>query len=584
MLGTNLAVGNALIDMYVKCGLISKAHEVFNRLPNQDVVSWTALIAGYAKHGDAMFALKCLDEMQLKGVAPNAVTYVCCLIACGRIGDVEKGKEIHEEIVSKGLLETLALGNALVDMYANCGFLKRALEVFDILPKRDVISWNALMSGYVKYEYGIKALNCLAQMQIEGVNPDFSTLVCGLKACSITGNVGKGREIHAEISRNGFLGRNMVIGSALVDMYGKCGFLEIAHEVFDGLSTPDVISWNSLIAGYAQQEYGEQVLECYKKMQANGVPADAVTYVCTLKACGSTQSIDMGEKVHDEVTKQGLLERDPVIGSVLVDMYAKCGLIEKAEAVFDKLVSRDIVSWTSLIAGYTSQERGREALECFSKMELEGFLPNVVTFVCSLKACCSVGAIDKGREVHAELARKGLMRSNIIVGCAVVDMYAKAGLLMRAQELFHDLPLKDVNAWNVLISGYGKYEHVQDAITCFEQMQFEGIHPDSSTFVHVLNACCHASLVSKGHSYFEAMSRDFGIFPGLEHHTIMAVLCGHSGHLDTVSTIIKRMPINSNFVVWDILLALCRGWGNTRLGKIAFEEVCKSGLVGDAWI
>ncbi|KAH7426327.1 hypothetical protein KP509_11G096100 [Ceratopteris richardii] len=182
MLGTNLAVGNALIDMYVKCGLIRKAHEVFDRLPNQDVVSWTALIAGYAKHGDAMFALKCLDEMQLKGVAPNAVTYVGCLIACGRIGDVEKGKEIHEEIVSKGLLETLALGNALVDMYANCGFLKRALEVFDILPKRDVISWNALMSGYVKYEYGIKALNCLAQMQIEGVNPDFSTLVHHLRS------------------------------------------------------------------------------------------------------------------------------------------------------------------------------------------------------------------------------------------------------------------------------------------------------------------------------------------------------------------------------------------------------------------
>ncbi|KAH7431896.1 hypothetical protein KP509_08G072000 [Ceratopteris richardii] len=286
MLGTNLAVGNALIDMYVKCGLISKAHEVFNRLPNQDVVSWTALIAAYAKHGDAMFALKCLDEMQLKGVAPNAVTYVCCLIACGRIGDVEKGKEIHEEIVSKGLLETLALGNALVDMYANCGFLKRALEVFDILPKRDVISWNALMSGYVKYEYGIKALNCLAQMQIEGVNPDFCTLVCGLKACSIPGNVGKGREIHAEISRNGFLGRNMVIGSALIDMYGKCGFLEIAHEVFDGLSTPDVISWNSLIAGYAQHGYGKEAIRCFELMQKQGfTPNATISFQCVESLC-----------------------------------------------------------------------------------------------------------------------------------------------------------------------------------------------------------------------------------------------------------------------------------------------------------
>ncbi|KAH7421657.1 hypothetical protein KP509_13G069500 [Ceratopteris richardii] len=322
-LGT--AVGNALIDMYVKCGLIRKAHEVFNRLPNQDVVSWTALIAGYAKHGDAMFALNCLDEMQLKGVAPNAVTYVCCLIACGRIGDVEKGKEIHEEIVSKRLLETLALGNALVDMYANCGFLKRALEVFDILPKRDLISWNALMSGYVKYEYGIKALNCLAQMQIEGVNPDFSTLVCGLK--SADGR--KYLQLHDAIMIRMDRELGTAVGNALIDMYVKCGLIRKAHEVFNRLPNQDVVSWTALIAGYAKHGDAMFALNCLDEMQLKGVALNAVTYVCCLIACGRIGDVEKGKEIHEEIVSKGLLET-LALGNALVDMYANCGFLKRA--------------------------------------------------------------------------------------------------------------------------------------------------------------------------------------------------------------------------------------------------------------
>ncbi|KAH6556116.1 hypothetical protein KP509_1Z204000, partial [Ceratopteris richardii] len=281
MLGTNLAVGNALIDMYVKCGLIRKAHEVFNRLRNQDVVSWTALIAGYAKHGDAMVALKGLDEMQLKGVAPNAVTYVCCLIACGRIGDGKKGIEIHAKIEKDGMLGTnLAFGNALIDMYVKCGLMRKAHEVFNRLPNQDVVSWTALIAGYAKHGDAMVALKGLDEMQLKGVAPNAVTYVCCLIAC---GRIGDGKEIHEEIVSKGLL-ETLALGNALVDMYANCGFLKRALEVFDILPKWDVISWNALMSSYVKYEYGIKALNCLAQMQIEGVNPDFSTLVCGLKS------------------------------------------------------------------------------------------------------------------------------------------------------------------------------------------------------------------------------------------------------------------------------------------------------------
>ncbi|KAH7365261.1 hypothetical protein KP509_18G017500, partial [Ceratopteris richardii] len=277
------ALGNALVDMYANCGFLQRALEVFDILPKRDVISWNALMSGYVKYEYGIKALNCLAQMEIEGVAPNAVAYVCCLIACGRIGDVEKGKEMHEEIVSKGLLETFALGNALVDMYANCGFLQRALEVFDILPKRDVISWNALMSGYVKYEDAMFALNCLDEMQLKGVAPNAVTYVCCLIACGRIGDVEKGKEMHEEIVSKGLL-ETFALGNALVDMYANCGFLQRALEVFDILPKRDVISWNALMSGYVKYEYGIKALNCLAQMEIEGVNPDFSTLVCGLKS------------------------------------------------------------------------------------------------------------------------------------------------------------------------------------------------------------------------------------------------------------------------------------------------------------
>ena len=569
-------VGTALSSMYAKCGLLANAQEAFDELCIQDVVSWTSLISGYAKYESGESALECFERMKLKGVTPNAVTYVCSLTACGRVGETSKGEEIHAETVKKGLLyKEIAVGNALVDMYGNCGLLMKAQEVFDVLPLRDVITWNALMSGYARHEYGKEALKCFSHMQLEGVAPDVSTLVCGLKACATIGDIDKGREIHIEISRRGCLEKNVVVGSALVDMYSKCGYLRRAREVLDNLLVRDVISWNALISGYVKYECGKEAIACFEQMQDENISPDAVTFVCTLKACGSLGAIKEGREIHVEISKQGLLERDSVIGSALVDMYAKCGLLQHAQEVFDKLTVHDTVSWTALIAGYANNGHGKEALNCFNQMQSNGLSPNVVTYVCGLKACGSIGAIEKGQEIHAEVDREGLLEADVSIGNALADMYMKCGSLIKAQDVFDMLPSRDVNSWNALITGYAKFKHGVEALRCFEHMQLEGVLPDSGTFVGVLVACCHGGLVQKGQTYLEIMTEDYGISPTIEHHTCMVSLLARAGHLDMALKMAAKMQCDSPPLIWDAMLTGCEKWGNMEVGRFAFENESK---------
>jgi pentatricopeptide repeat protein len=315
-LRNNVFIGSSLIDMYAKCGSLPEAQEVFEHLTCRNVVTWTALIAGFVLHGQGKEALRVYHEMQSDGVTPNVVTYICALKACSSIRAIEKGQEIHAHIERHGLLETdLAVGNTLIDMYAKFGLLPKARKVFDELPSRNIVSWTALIAGYTEHGYGDEALECFAEMQGKGFSPNAATFICGLRACGSTGAIGRGHEIHAEIERRGLLDAGPSLGNSLIDMYAKCGSLSKAQEVFDHLPARDIVSWNSLLAGYAEHDRGEEVLVYFDKMQDGCVSPDAVTFVCSLKACGSTGAIEKGQEIHAEVERQGLLERNPFISS-----------------------------------------------------------------------------------------------------------------------------------------------------------------------------------------------------------------------------------------------------------------------------
>ncbi|KAI5066554.1 hypothetical protein GOP47_0019178 [Adiantum capillus-veneris] len=326
-----------------------------------------AILARQVKHG---------EEVNDKGWKVKGFSLMTALKTCAAKQDLYQGSKIHADIRSSGLLEKdTYLGSTLVSMYAKCGALVRAQQVIDELPVRDVVSWTALIAGYVQHGHGKEALGCFHQMQSEGLSPNAITYSCILKACGIMQDAEMGKQIHDEIVSQGLLERNVVLGNALVDMYAKCGVLTKAHKVLDELSTRDVISWTALIAGYVQRGHGKEALGCFHRMRSEGLSPNAITYACTLKACGIMQEVDMGKQIHDEIVSEGLLEKNVVLGNALVDMYAKCGVFTKAHKVLDELPTQNVISWTTLIAGYVRQEQGRELLavlrECGARASLQ---------------------------------------------------------------------------------------------------------------------------------------------------------------------------------------------------------------------
>ncbi|MCO5558543.1 hypothetical protein L7F22_012128 [Adiantum nelumboides] len=181
---------------------------------------------------------------------------------------------------------------------------------------------------------------------------------------------------------------------------------------------------------------------------------DALTYGSILKACAVIGAIEMGKQIHDEIVKQGLLEHSVKLSGALVDMYAKYGVLLQAHSVLEKLPSRDVVVWSSLGAGYAEKGYGQQALHSFEQMQLEGIPPNAVTYTCILKVCAFIGDIDKGKQLHDEILRQGLVEHDIVLGNALVDMYARCGALSQAQSVLEEFPSRDSISWSSLIAGY----------------------------------------------------------------------------------------------------------------------------------
>lgn len=516
---------------------------------------------------------------------------VALLKTCAKQKDLYRGSRIHAAIADRGILEeNVFVGNTLIDMYAKCGALSMAQEVFDQLPTRSIISWNALMTGFVQHGHGNSALVCFERMQQSGASPDAVTFVCILKACGDIRALEKGSDFHHKLVGKGLLKNNTLLSNAVMDMYAKCGALAKARKVFDELSPKTVVSWTTLIAGYCQHGHGEKALHCFKQMQGEGFSPDAVTLRCILKVCGSIGAGDKGKEIHAEIVREGFAGKDCALGSALVDMYAKCGALKAAREVFDDLPVQNIVAWTALIAGYAQHGYGNEAFNLFKRLQSEGLSPNAVTLLCILKACCCIGTAEKGEYIHAEVVREGLMENDDMFGNALVDMYAKCGVLGRAQQVFDELPERNVISWTALMAGYAQDGKCLSVFSSFNKMLGEDIEPTLVTFLVLLNSCSYLGLVNEGQMYFEKMSSKYGITPRLEHHTCMVDLFGRAGHLDKALSVIRKMPCCDYLSVWFAFLAACQKWGNVKLGRLAFRylrslklnsgkaDVCKNNI------
>mgnify|MGYP000618503113 CR=1 FL=1 len=481
------------------------------------------------------------------------------------------GEEIHSKVSKEGLLTmNIVLATTLVDMYAKCAMLKKAQEVFDDLPGRNAISWNALIAGYAQSGHGDEALKCFKQMQEEGFGPDAITFSCILKTFGSLGDIEKAQELYEEVVKKG-LEKELFIISSLIEMYVRCGRLFDARSVLESLPCRNVVLWNQLIIGYGEYRIYKEVVKCVELMQQEGIKQDIVTMIWLLKTSSNMQTIQMGLESHIEVIKQGV-EADVYLGSTIVDMYVKFGLISEAKEVFLMLPSRNVVAWNVLITGYAEHGLCNESMNSFERMKSDGLSPDKVTFICILKACASMEAIVKGEQIHDEIVDRCLLEKDIMLGTALVDMYAKCGILTKAQKVLDELSVRNVACWSALISGYAQLGQSEEALNCLKWMLKEGHCPNAITFLSLLNTCCHSGLVDKGQFMFDSMSKQYGITPNFEHYTCMIDLFGRAGHFDKAVTIINEMPSLDYSPVWGSLMNACQKWGNVNLARLAFEH------------
>ena len=329
---------------------------------------------------------------------------------------------------------------------------------------------------------------------------DRISVLKALKLCQKENDISKTRLIHEYVAERNIIPKDVYISTTLITTYARCGVLKEAREVFEKMPVRSVVSWNALISGYAQNGLGNEALECFREMAEVGVTPDSITYISILKACGIVGSLEIGEDIDATVRNQGLLQKDVVLGNALVSMYSKIGVMEKAREVFDQLPLRNVVSWNALLTGYARKGLGEEVLKCFRQMTDTGIPPTEITYVSILKACGLVGSVVIGKEIDAEIRKKGLLQKSIMLGSALVDMYSKVPLMLfEAWEVFVHMPTRLIITWTSLIGAYAEHGLYEEVLDCFVKMQVvDNLSPDAIAYLDSLKACGFLGATNKG--------------------------------------------------------------------------------------
>ncbi|XP_068647656.1 pentatricopeptide repeat-containing protein At1g15510, chloroplastic-like [Aristolochia californica] len=562
-------LGNALLSIFVHFGNLLEAWLVFGRMEERDIFSWNVMLGGYAKAGFFDEALNLYYQMLWVGIRPDLYTFPCVLRTCAGIPDLVRGREIHVHVVRFGYESEIDVTNALITMYAKCGDIRSARRLFDGITQKDLISWNAVISGYIENGRCLQGLELFSMMQARLVDPDAMTMTSVISACEVVSDMRLGMVIHGFVTKTGFV-HDVSVCNSLIHMYVGSKKLEEAEQIFVRMESKDVISWTAMISGYEKNFFPSKAVEAYEKMKLERVEPDEVTLASVLSACSCLGLLDRGIELHELARKRRILSY-PMVANMLIDMYSKCKRVDKAMEIFRRVSAKNVITWTSMILGFRINGRSFEALNVFRKMLFE-LSPNIVTLVVVLSACSKIGASTCGKEIHAYALRNGLAFEDFLPN-AILDMYVKCGRIEIAEKQFKIHGSKDVTSWNILLSGYARQGYGSLAIGLFNQMIETGVDPNDITFLALLCACSRSGMVSEGQEYFNSISQQYNIIPNLKHYTCMVDLLGRSGHLKEAHEFIQQMPIKPDAGVWGALLNACRLHRQVELGQLAAQSI-----------
>lgn len=345
----DLFLKNALIDMYFKCRDMKMAHNVFNWCSSVDNVICTAMISGYALNGmnnDALEMFRYLLQEQMK---PNAITLSSCLPACAGLAALKLGKELHGSILKNGLEGICYVGSAVSDMYAKCGRLDLANQVFMRISEKDAVCWNSMITSFSQNGKPGDAINLFREMGMQGAKYDSVSISAVLSACANLPSLLYGKEIHGFMVR-GVLKTDLYAVSALIDMYAKCGNLELSRSVFDVMEEKNEVSWNSIIAAYGNHGHLEDCLSLFHEMERKGFCPDHVTFLAIISACGHAGLVDEGKHYFKCMEEDYGIAARMEHYACIIDLFSRAGRLKEAfEAIECMPFDPDAGVWGTLL-------------------------------------------------------------------------------------------------------------------------------------------------------------------------------------------------------------------------------------------
>ncbi|KAA8546307.1 hypothetical protein F0562_002954 [Nyssa sinensis] len=635
-LDTNPAIATRLINDYTSSQTPSSlriGRQLFDQVPYKDTVLWTSLISAYTRCNHPRKALQLFSLMLRQPdpptYQPNHFIFATVARAIASSPEyLQLGRAVHARTVKSGFVpNSVVLETALLDMYSKCCVADCGRKVFDEMPHRNLVAWNAMIAGYVQNGIEIRGLDLFYRMKcLELYVPDEFTVATVLAGCAWTQNLILGMQVHGYIVVSGFES-NCV--NPVSNMYFQCGEVSSAERLLNGMEG-DSISKLIKIRGYVfNQRYRDAVdYVATENNVAEIFEVDYTMFVPLLTASAKLSLLNVGKQVHGLLISWtnfygnfNFFEEDVVIiGSTLTDMYNKCGSIGEARKVFDtwlptphishwnsmisgylynnliedartlleEMPEKNVVSWTSMVSGYVQNGMPQEGLNLLVRMysnedglRVEG---NCLTFVAGLAACSYLIDLEKGKQLHAKLIRTltNADISNVAVGTALVDLYTKSGYLKYAQTVFDFMLQKNVVTWTSIIMGYAVHGFGFQALEIFQQMMEMGVEPNDVTFVSVLTACSHCGLVDEGLQYFNLMREKYRLIPKEDHYTCLIDMLGRVGRLEEALTLLEEIEDRemskgcSSGTTWTAMLGACQLHGNVEMGRRVAKKILEN--------
>ncbi|XP_057439395.1 pentatricopeptide repeat-containing protein At3g05340 [Lotus japonicus] len=503
------------------------------------------------------------------------------LSVCGRDGNLHLGSSIHARIIKQppffsfdsSRRNALFVWNSLLSMYSKCGELQDAIKLFDRMPVRDTVSWNSMISGFLRnrdFDAGFRFFKQMSESRTVYSRFDKATLTTMLSACDGPEFSSVSRMIHGLVFVGGFE-REITVGNALITSYFKCGCFCQGRQVFDEMIERNVVTWTAVISGLAQNELYEDGLRLFAQMRGGSVSPNTLTYLSSLMACSGVQALAEGRKIHGLLWKLGM-QSDLCIESALMDLYSKCGSLEGAWQIFESAEELDGVSLTVILVAFAQNGFEEEAIQIFTRIVTLGIEVDA-NMVSAVLGVFGVGtSLPLGKQIHSLIIKKNFSQ-NPFVSNGLINMYSKCGELHDSLQVFYEMTQKNSISWNSVIAAFARHGDGSRALQFYEEMRVGGIAPTDVTFLSLLHACSHAGLVEKGMEFLVSMTRDHRLSPRSEHYACVVDMLGRAGLLKEAKNFIEGLPENRGVLVWQALLGACSIHGDSEMGKFAADQL-----------